>query len=51
MNRKTYRICLVMLIMAAVVSGILYYRFAFKKGAPPNEGTFVWNKIAEGECV
>ena len=31
MNRKMYRLCLVMVIMAAVVSGILYYRVLKKK--------------------
>ena len=31
MNRKLYRLCLVMVIMAAVLSGILYYRVLKKK--------------------
>ena len=45
MNRKLYRLCLVMVIMAAVLSGILYYRVLKKKTATPQEGIFVWEEL------
>lgn len=41
MNRNLYRFCLVMVIAAAVVSGIFYYRFIREKERMPKEGTFV----------
>lgn len=51
MNRRTYRICLVMLIMAAIVSGVFYYRFMHKKENLPKEGTFVRESLMERECI
>ncbi|GFI26575.1 hypothetical protein IMSAGC012_01696 [Lachnospiraceae bacterium] len=41
MNRKTYRLCLIVLIVSAVVSGVFYYRFSQEKHAVPKEATFV----------
>ncbi len=46
MNRKTYRLCLVMLIAAAIASGIFYYRMIQEKNGMPKEGTFVWETEA-----
>ena len=51
MNRKAYRICLIMIIMAAVVSGIFYYRLTQKKELDPNEGIFVWKDSFPGAPV
>ncbi|MCI8636123.1 MAG: hypothetical protein HFJ05_11170 [Eubacterium sp.] len=51
MNRKMYRLCLVMVIMAAVVSGILYYRVLKKKIDIPKEGVFVWEELTGSGCV
>ncbi|MCI8489193.1 MAG: hypothetical protein HFJ04_02895 [Lachnospiraceae bacterium] len=51
MNRKAYRICLIMIIMAAVVSGIFYYRLTQKKEIDPNEGIFVWKDSFPGAPV
>ncbi len=51
MNRKLYRLCLVMVIMAAVVSGVLYYRVLKKKAAAPQEGIFVWEELSGSGCV
>lgn len=45
MNRNLYRFCLVMVIAAAVVSGIFYYRFMQEKEQMPKEGTFVWREM------
>lgn len=45
MNRNIYRFCLVMVIAAAVVSGIFYYRFIQKKEMMPKEGIFVWQEM------
>ena len=44
MNRRVYRICLVMVIMIAIVSGIFYYRFAVNQKQEPDGGTLVWQK-------
>lgn len=41
MNRKTYRMCLVMLIVLAALSGICYYRFVMKHELNPKDGLFV----------
>ncbi len=51
MNRKLYRICLFMVITAAVVSGVLYYRVLKKKASPPQEGIFVWEELTGSGCV
>ena len=51
MNRRMYGLCLVMLIMAAVISGVFYYRFVQKKNVVPKEGTFVWRMGAGCENV
>lgn len=51
MNRKLYRFCLVMVIAAAVVSGIFYYRFIQEKERMPKEGTFVWQEMRGVECA
>lgn len=51
MNRKIYRICLVMAIMAAVVSGIFYYRFLQSRESAPTEGVFVWREASGSGCV
>lgn len=52
MNRKTYRICLVMLIAAAMISGIFYYRLVYQKETRPKDGIFVYQGAATGcECV
>lgn len=51
MNRKIYRFCLVMVIAAAVVSGIFYYRFIQEKERMPKEGTFVWQEMRGVECA
>ena len=39
MNRKTYRLCLIVLIVSAVVSGVFYYRFSQEKHHVPKEAT------------
>lgn len=41
MNRKTYRICLIILIIAAMISGIYYYRSVQKEELNPQDGIFV----------
>ena len=41
MNRKTYRICLIMLIIAAMISGSYYYRSVHKEELNPHDGIFV----------
>lgn len=52
MNQKTYRICLVMLILAAMVSGICYYRLVCQKEVRPKDGIFVYWDAENGcECV
>ncbi len=51
MNRNLYRLCLVMVIAAAVVSGIFYYRFIQKKEMTPKEGTFVWQEMRGVERI
>ena len=51
MNRRLYRLCLVMVIMAAVISGVLYYRVLKKKEALPQEGIFVWEELTGSGCV
>lgn len=51
MNRKMYRLCLAMVIMAAVVSGILYYRILKKKTVIPQDGVFVWEELTGSGCV
>lgn len=51
MNRNTYRICLMVLIMAAVASGIFYYRLSRKKTLLPKEGTLVWQCGKTGACI
>ena len=50
-NRKTYRICLAALIIAAMISGICYYRFVCKEEASPKEGVFVYRDMMGRECV
>lgn len=42
MNRKTYRICLIMLIIAAMISGLFYYRMVYRKELNPRDGVFVY---------
>lgn len=51
LNRKTYRICLVMLILAAILSTVLYIRIAEKKELNPKDGVFVWESCEEGSFV
>ncbi|MDE6903960.1 MAG: hypothetical protein K2P76_03260 [Lachnospiraceae bacterium] len=48
MNRKTYRICIVMIILAAILSTVLYYQAVEKKDLNPKDGVFVWNTCEEG---
>lgn len=42
MNRKVYRFCLVVIIVAAVISGVWYYQFYQRQEINPKEGTLVW---------
>ena len=51
MNRKMYRLCLAVVVMAAVVSGVLYYRVWRKKALPPQDGIFVWEELTGSGCV
>lgn len=51
LNRKIYRICLVMLILAAILSTVLYIRIAEKKELNPKDGIFVWETSEEGSFV
>lgn len=51
MNRNTYRICLVMLILIAVISAVWYYQMFGNKELNPKEGTFVWETAGEGNYV
>ena len=51
MNRRIYRFCLIMVIAAAVVSGIFYYSFIQEKETMPKEGTFVWREMRGAERI
>ncbi|MCI8852613.1 MAG: hypothetical protein HFI31_10405 [Lachnospiraceae bacterium] len=42
MNRMKYRVCLVVLVLAAAVFGVLYYVFGEKEQESYEGGTFVW---------
>lgn len=42
MNRKIYRICLVLLILVAVAGGVWYYGVLQRHQMTPTEGTLVW---------
>lgn len=44
MNRNTYRICLAILIMAAMIYGVFYYRLAYHKELNMKEGIFVYRE-------
>jgi hypothetical protein len=48
LNRKTYRICIVMLIAAAILSTVIYYQMVEKKELSPKDGVFVWETCEEG---
>lgn len=41
MNRKIYRLCLIMLIVAGVLGGFLYYRLEDRKEPELEKGIFV----------
>ena len=47
MKYKTYRICLLSLVIFAVVGGIFYYQNAKEKRAQSVDGTFVMVPMAE----
>lgn len=47
MSKNVYRLCLVMLILAAVLSGVLYYHFGYKQEYVPERGTFVWQNFED----
>lgn len=47
MNRKVYRLCLVMVIVMAALSGIIYYQFVQKQEKIPEKGTFVWQDFED----
>lgn len=51
MNRKTYRICLIMVIIAAIFSGIFYYRQIHRGQSNPKDGIFVQQVLMRSECV
>lgn len=51
MNRKTYRICLIMLIAVAIISTVLYYQMLEKKELQPKDGVFVFEECQEGFYV
>ncbi len=51
MNRKTYRICLVALIIVAVLMGLSYYHYIQKKELNPKDGIFVQKIIAGSDLI
>lgn len=51
MNRKLYRICLVMVIALSIVSGVLYYQYCKNQEIHPEDGTLVWTDITGREYV
>lgn len=51
MSRKTYRICLVVLIMAAIAGGLWYYQVFMRHPVTPTEGTLVWNETEVSEKI
>lgn len=51
LNRKTYRICLVMIILVAILSAVLYFQIVEKKELNPKDGVFVWDTCQEGSFV
>lgn len=42
MNRMKYRVCLIVLILAATVFGVLYYVLGEREQDTYEGGTFVW---------
>ena len=51
MNRKMYRICLVVIIIVATISGIYYYRLIQKRELNPKDGIFVHQSFRGSEVV
>ena len=47
MNRRSYRICLIVMIIAAICTGVFYYRFLQKKELDPRDGIFVEEFFSE----
>lgn len=51
MNRRTYRICLFVMIIAAICTGVFYYRFLQKKELDPRDGIFVEEYFSGSEVI
>jgi len=51
LKRNTYRLCVVMLIVVALISTIWYYQAFEKKNLQPKEGIFVWKTPTEGHTI
>ncbi|MBO5372264.1 MAG: hypothetical protein J6A75_06050 [Lachnospiraceae bacterium] len=49
MSKKVYRMCLIMAIMAAALSGFFYYQYSKNQDIDPENGTFVQKDLNNGE--